>query len=487
MKKLFAALTALFLFTLSVSAQDTIKVKIDQNIKRRVGQDSVTPEKLNAVLTAMNNRAIAAEAKAIPTATKGQTNGVATLDNGARLPASQLTVHGHQITEVNGLQGALDNKADLVTTQNNIKYVDSLRIADSIANAANLAAKSNITAVKDTANKLRLEFAIAADWSQLGTSASNTAFLGTTNDADMVIKRENAEAIRVKKGGAWLVTGDIATGITPESGEGTRMMWIPAKSAFRAGVVGSDIWDDINIGYASLAFGEENKASGSNSVSMGAYSNATGNVSVAIGRESNSTNNASVAIGYRAIASALFSTAIGRGVIASGNNSTAIGYNSIASGVQSTAIGAAATASGQSTFAVGFASNASGISSVSMGNNTKSIGNGSFAMGSITTTKCNNCFAMGYLNNDSDTPSPTIDAQSDRLFQIGNGTSTIAKSNALTILKNGNLSIGGLTPKSKLQVVGLPIFADNSTAKTVGLLQIGDFYHNGDGIVRVVY
>ncbi len=51
---------------------------------------------------------------------------------------------------------------------------------------------------------------------------------------------------------------------------------------------------------------------------------------------------------------------------------------------------------------------------------------------------------------------------------------------------SGNVGIGTTAPTSKLQVVGLPIHADNTAAKGAGLTA-GAFYHTGDGIVRVVY
>ncbi len=55
----------------------------------------------------------AAQVGALPTAEKGAANGVATLDDSARLTASQLPTHTHAIADVSGLQTALDAKASV--------------------------------------------------------------------------------------------------------------------------------------------------------------------------------------------------------------------------------------------------------------------------------------------------------------------------------------------------------------------------------------
>jgi len=79
------------------------------------------------------------------------------------------------------------------------------------------------------------------------------------------------------------------------------------------------------------------------------------------------------------------------------------------------------------------------------------------------------------------------------LRSIGNGETTASRSNAMVILKNGNVGIGSDAPNSKLQVVGLPIVPFNSsdnqtnTDAIVSGLTIGSFYHTGNGILRVVF
>ena len=142
-------------------------------------------------------------------------------------------------------------------------------------------------------------------------------------------------------GGAILASG--TAGSTPASDLGTRIMWIPAKSAFRAGRIAgtppNTQWDDANIGDTSFATGLNTLANGSCSTAMGYGGTAS--------------NGRSTAMGFKTIASGLNSTAMGDTTSASGGDSTAMGYNTTASGQYSTAMGRRAAAKHEGTFVWG--------------------------------------------------------------------------------------------------------------------------------------
>jgi hypothetical protein len=144
------------------------------------------------------------------------------------------------------------------------------------------------------------------------------------------------------------VTGTRGSGNLLVAGAGTRLLWYPAKAAFRVGQVSGNQWDDVNIGLGSVAMGHDGIASASNTISMGRSSTASGD--------------AATAIGAGVIASGQFSTAFGFSNVASGDRSTALGSNTIASGNYSTAIGSWASTNGhEGTFVYGDRSACAGI------------------------------------------------------------------------------------------------------------------------------
>jgi hypothetical protein len=204
---------------------------------------------------------------------------------------------------------------------------------------------------------------------------------------------------------------DSNPGEPPASGEGTRMMWYPDKVAFRAGHVTGTHWDKVNIGYYSMAMGNNTTASGTRSTAMGYETTASGDYSTAIGCMTTASGGQSIALGWNTTASGWPSTAMGIGTLASGMNSTAMGSGCIASGNISTAMG-------YGTIAPSFSETAMG------------------------------------MYNTIYTPNSTSQANNtDRLFVIGNGNSSV-RSDALVVLKNGNTGFGTSSPIALLHTHG---------------------------------
>ncbi len=218
--------------------------------------------------------------------------------------------------------------------------------------------------------------------------------IGTTTPVALL----HANGIGTGEGNVVFV-GDVKSsnpGNPPAAGAGTRMMWYPDMAAFRVGDVVSNQWDKANIGYYSVAMGNNTKANNSTSF------------------------------------------AVGNETTASGGASTAMGNNTNASGD-------ASTASGISTVASGFASN-------SMCGNTTAKGNYSVAMGINTVASSYAGFSIGRYNVGAGNATSWL--ATDPLFEIGNGTSSVAKNNAFTVLKNGRVGIGTSSPGAGLHLKG---------------------------------
>lgn len=230
---------------------------------------------------------------------------------------------------------------------------------------------------------------------------------------------ENEEGETVLKSfddGGFLLLGDYSpffvVGSPPESvpieGEGVRLMWYPAKAAFRAGHVSDNQWNEENIGFYSIATGFNTTASGTTSTALGFETVANGNQSTAMGSNTKAS-------GFR-------STAMGRTTTAEGEASTATGSKTTASGFGSTAMGANTTASGNWSTALGENTKASGLASTTIG--TRTVAATAFSL------------SVGRWNESNQSSDFTA-------FVVGNGTSSSERSDALHLHRNGNLTIAG--------------------------------------------
>jgi hypothetical protein len=150
--------------------------------------------------------------------------------------------------------------------------------------------------------------------------------------------------------GALLAPGTFGTGTIPTTGAGTRMMWHPAKAAFRAGRVfdntaefegddGRTYWDAGNIGDYSVALNKNTRASGEAATAMGEGTRASDLGATAMGEGTQATAPTATAMGDGAIASVFASTAMGFGTEANATTSTVMGRGTVTETPNSLSIG----------------------------------------------------------------------------------------------------------------------------------------------------
>ena len=135
-----------------------------------------------------------------------------------------------------------------------------------------------------------------------------------------------------------------------------------------------------------------------------------------------------------------FSFAVGSENLASGTYSSALGYRNTASGTRGMVWGESSAASGSWSTAAGFTATASGRYAMAMGTTITAPSGFEMVIGRWNTTY---------------TPSSTTGWNTaDRLFVVGNGTATGSRSDAMVILKDGNVGIGNSSPAARLDVAG---------------------------------
>jgi hypothetical protein len=162
---------------------------------------------------------------------------------------------------------------------------------------------------------------------------------------------------------------------------------------------------------------------------------------------------------------------IGTKSVAFGGGNEASGDFSFAMGLESSALGVLSTALGQSAIA-------SGYNSVAIGSNVDAAGPSGTAFGMGVSSRFMGEFAAGTFNDTHDTQDPAIMKPSDILFQIGNGTGINDKRSALTLLRSGNLGVGGnaVTPEFLLDVGGRMRIRHNGTATS------GIYFNNSQNV-----
>jgi hypothetical protein len=269
-----------------------------------------------------------------------------------------------------------------------------------------------------------------ATWSSIG--AAFTIFKSIANVTSNAFESYGADDF---------VVGSSQLADTGNTAQDARMFFDKSKGAFRVGRADATQWDDVNVGLNSIGMGNDTRASGEGSTAMGNATTASGDFSTAMGNATTASGDFSTAMGSFTTASGSRSTAMGVETTASGFRSTAMGFFTTASGTNATASGNSSLASGTHATASGDRSLASGIASTAMGLIAYATGNASTAMGAFTEAASFASTAIGRYNVGGGNPTVTI--ATDPVFEVGNGTSNGNRSNALTVLKNGNTTVTG--------------------------------------------
>jgi hypothetical protein len=171
-------------------------------------------------------------------------------------------------------------------------------------------------------------------------------------------------------------------------------------------------------------------------------------------------------------ATGVAASALGLGSKATGDNSIATGGSTYAQGDHSAALGTFTTASGSSSLSVGIGTTASGVASLAAGYFSAATGGQATAFGYYSTAPSFAQFTVGQYNAVPNLAgaSPTTWMSADPVFVIGNGSSENSRSNAMTVLKSGNVGIGTTGPAYPLDVAG---DINTTTCFRVGATTVG--------------
>ncbi len=302
----------------------------------------------------------------------------------------------------------------------------------------------------------------------------------------------------------------------------THTLNLPTASGTNTGILSASDWTTFNNKQAALELYRENPstpttpvASGANAVAIGSLSTASGTASfaagydaqatasnaVAVGNNVDATGSNAIAFGYDAHATVADSMAFGRGVTATAGAAIGLGSNAHATGAHSsslgsfsdatqlysTALGAFAQATGSYSTAIGYSAAASGSSSAALGVGAIATGVNSMALGTDALTPYGLGMAfgigitvqsraemvLGYYSTNYTAQSTGAVDDDDRLFTIGNGRDNLNRADALSILKNGNMSIGIDNWEADLDAPDVRLKVEGPRSSTVAIFSDG--------------
>lgn len=181
-----------------------------------------------------------------------------------------------------------------------------------------------------TTNWIGIQTNPTSNWNIVGNATTNAAtnFLGTTDDKDLVFRRNNIKAGYIGDPYYDSITFNYNNGNTSF---GANSMLNPSiniglQAGVRNSAFGVNVMPSLSTGYNNIGFGDFalfSNTSGFLNIGIGSgalYSNSTANNNIAIGRNTLTTSNGN------------FNTATGNAALrqnSSGNNNTAIGFETL--------------------------------------------------------------------------------------------------------------------------------------------------------------
>ena len=312
---------------------------------------------------------------------------------------------------------------------------------------------------------------VRVDLSSLGSNDLDDAYDQGGPGVGRIIQADSGPVEVIGGDGIVVSTAGLGIGTPiPNIPNGTPVMYFsPSKGAFRAGGAANNRWDDASVGTYSwaggnnslasapytFAWGNGGSASAENAISLGAANTVFGVSSIALGTNNQIGGDQSVILGTNSRIDEFNTVILGPDNYARRRGSIIIGEENTTNGNFEYVIGADNIVSRTNGIVVGFNNVSASEFGVIIGsdNSTSNLSRTSYVLGNNIDLSGSNEVGLGQYNDVNVPFSQSWDVR-DRLFTIANGQNAGNRSNAMTILKSGNIGIGntpeGLNPPNLL-------------------------------------